>query len=356
MNLLEYQGKQLMAQYGITIPRSVRVSWLTKTIKLPWPVVLKSQVAAGDRFKKGGIVMVKRASDFRRAQKKLFATPIDTLLPTVLLAEEKVAWRAQYYVSVSFDTHHRSPVWALSAQGGTGITAAQTFPVTYASHLPDFKIRELVRAAGLPLSRPLLATLGSVWRLFMAQKALLVEINPLFVTRDGRYVAGDAKVVLDDNVVAPEERPYVELGGNIAVLASGGGASMLNLDALQRVGGQPANYVEYSGNPRSDVVRQLTRRVLGKKGLKGLWVVGGTANFTDIYETLKGFAEGLQAVRPKPTYPIVIRRDGPRRAEAFAYLQKFAARHRFDMYLCGPEISMADTAAMVTRLAYARKR
>ena len=161
---------------------------------------------------------------------------------------------------------------------------------------------------------------------------------------------------MDDEKLNPGERRFIELGGDIAILASGGGASLLNIDALLRFGGKPANYTEYSGNPPAELVKELTKRVLSAswrtKGLKGCWVIGGTANFTDIYETMRGFIEGLREIKPKPKYPIVIRRDGPRQEEAFLMLRELAQKEGFDFHLFGSETSMAESARIMVRNAY----
>src|SRR5690606_16219520 len=119
-------------------------------------------------------------------------------------------------------------------------------------------------------------------------------------------------------------------------------------------GGRPANYTEYSGNPPREVVAELTKRVLSRNGLKGCWVVGGTANFTDIFETLSGFIDGLRSIKPKPTYPIVIRRDGPRQEEAWAMLKKIGEKEGYDFHLFGRETDMAESARIMARLV-ARK-
>ncbi|MBI2065880.1 MAG: hypothetical protein HYT68_02330 [Candidatus Zambryskibacteria bacterium] len=175
----------------------------------------------------------------------------------------------------------------------------------------------------------LVKIIQKLWKLFISEYALIAEINPLFKVADGEFIAGDAKVILDDEKLNPGERRFIELGGDIAILASGGGASLLNIDALLRFGGKPANYTEYSGNPPAELVKDLTKRVLDRRGLKGCWVIGGTANFTDIYETMRGFAEGLKEIKPKPKYPIVIRRDGPRQEEAFLMLRELAQEQAY---------------------------
>lgn len=352
MNLLEYQGKQLFARYGISIPRSQLLTPRTNKIKLRPPLVLKSQVPIGNRAVQGGIQIVTTARQLAPTLRRLWRTPIDNQYPTAILAEEKIPAVAERYVSLSFSTATRSPVLSLAARGGTGVHNATTIPINVGFGLPAFAIREALVAASLFPRSAIANMISSLWQLFTQEKALLAEINPLFECADGQIVAGDAKVILDDHVVQPDARPYVSLGGDIAVLASGGGASMINLDALLRAGGRPANYVEYSGNPRSTIVTALTKKVLQQPNLKGCWVIGGTANFTDIYETLRGFLIGLNQIKPRPRYPIVIRRDGPRRTEAFTMLKENAAKHGYDFHLFGPEISMAESARRLVRLAY----
>jgi succinyl-CoA synthetase beta subunit len=201
--------------------------------------------------------------------------------------------------------------------------------------------------AGLDEYPALFECLQKLWTLFQTEKLVLVEVNPLFVLDTGEVVAGDAKVVRDEALEPPQEKSIIPLGGNIAVIASGGGASMLNIDILMRAGGKPANYVEYSGNPPASLVEELTKRVLAAPGIGGVWVVGGTANFTDLFETLSGFVAGLRTIDPKPLYPIVIRRDGPRQVEAKEMLEKVAKEEGFNLFVFGPETSMARSAEVL---------
>lgn len=343
MKLLEYQGKELFRKYGIAVPNAVLLDASVEDIPLQFPVVLKSQVPSGDRKKKGGILFAEKKEDALSKIRELFQKAIDGAKPEKILVEEKVDSAEEIYASFSYDTDSRSPILALSLQGGTGIETADIFPVNLAQRL---------RLDAFGIAPKLHGIIQNLWNLFQKEQALLVEINPLFELADGTYIAGDAKIVLDDNVVNPQFRPYLDLEGDIAILASGGGASLLNLDILMREGGKPANYVEYSGNPPASVVEELIQKVLAKPNLKGCWVIGGTANFTDIYETLLGFAQGLRNITPKPAYPIVIRRDGPRREEAFAMLKEVAEKEGYDFHVFGPETSMAESAKIMVQLAY----
>lgn len=224
-----------------------------------------------------------------------------------------------------------------------------------------------------------------LWDAFGRFDCRLCEINPLVLTESGKLVVVDAKVILDDAGLVrhrdldvlpkgavgavPSEREilakridetdyrgtagsiFIELGGDIAVLASGGGASLLMMDALSAFGGAPANYTEYSGNPPAEKVEKLTKITLSQEGLSGCLVAGAVANFTDIYETLSGFIEGLGQVKPKPLYPIVIRRGGPRQKEAYEMLTKFAKKEDYDIHLFGPETPISVACQKMVELA-----
>lgn len=350
MKLSEYKGKELLRKYEIATPQYELISREAKGVSLVYPFVLKSQVPASDRMAKGGIIVVNEMKDFLPCVQKLFATSIDGVLPEVLLAEEFIAEKSELYVSLSYSTEFRAPVLALNKNGGSGVHDAVTAELPILDELSDPVLRDALLRSDIQETPEVRAVIRSLWKLFREEGVLIAEINPLFVLPDGRALAGDAKVVTDDVLFDINERPFITLGGDIAVIASGGGASMLNIDMLMRAGGKPANYVEYSGNPKGEVVEELTIKVLSQPGLRGAWVIGGTANFTDIYETMSGFVAGLRKVSPKPTYPIMIRRDGPRQEEARAMLMEVAAKEGYDMHVYGSELPMAESAKKLIAL------
>lgn len=341
MRLVEHEGKELLRAAGIPVPVSELIR-PGEDVSLPYPFLLKSQVPASNRLRKGGISKVADAADFARARESLFATPVDGYLPERLLAEAFIDAAQELYVSFSYEGASRGPVLALSAKGGTGVGAAMVISVSILRGLTREAASAALAQTGI--THDLSDVLVRLWNLFVEQKLALLEVNPLFVLPDGSVVAGDAKVVTDPAVTKDGERPFLALGGDIAVIASGGGASMLTIDLLMRAGGKPANYVEYSGNPPATVVEELTVRVLSTPGLRGAWIVGGTANFTDTYETMSGFLAGLRRIVPKPTYPIVVRRDGPRLEEARTLLEQVAKEEDFNITVFGPEASMAESA------------
>lgn len=346
MRLTEHEGKELFIAHGIAVPRSELVRPGCTAISLPYPVVLKSQVPVSNRNAHGGVLRVTSAEQFADAATRLFALSIDGHTPEVLLAEEYITAAHELYASFSYSSETRTPVLALSACGGSGVSRASLHEIDLLEGLTDAGVKAAVRKAALNPLPELVEVILKLWELFISEKLLLAEINPLLA--DGsRLVAGDAKIECDDAMVPPREKELVPLGGDIAIIASGGGASMLNIDMLMCAGGRPANYVEYSGNPPAAVVEALTIRVLSQAGLRGAWVIGGTANFTDTYETMTGFVSGLRHIKPKPRYPIVVRRDGPRQAEAKAMLERVAREEGYQLFVYGADISMEQSAAIL---------
>lgn len=373
MILFEYEGKQILKENGIEVPESVLATAANIKTKLEFPVMAKAQVLSGKRKDAGGIVEAGNQNDLNITLSKMFNSVINKEKISKILIEEKSDYNHEYYLSVSYNSEQRAPVITFSETGGTGIEerGAKITPVDIISL--DFDKKEFPKI--------IQEFLPKILKVFFDNDCLLLEINPL-VESKGTLIALDAKVSLDDtangrhkerifpsrsipgHVYSKNEieakkidendyrgtagSTYFDLPGDIAVLASGGGASLTAMDALLNTGGHPANYTEYSGNPPKEKVEKLTKIVLSKKNLRALWIVGAIANFTDIYETLSGFLDALRKISPKPDYPIVIRRGGPNDAKAFEMLKKVK---NFDLHLYGQETSITESAKIVTDLS-----
>lgn len=382
MILYEFEGKKILIRAGITVPTSQLLDSPTDQIGLKYPIVLKAQVLSGKRKDAGGILFADNEEEAQRAVKELFGKEINNEKVNQVLAEEKAEIDKEYYFSLSYDTDLRSPIISFSESGGTGIEdrGVQVFPIN---------LLEIEKTLPDILNQEFLITLI---KLFFEIDATLLEINPLIKTKSGELMALDAKVKLDDSAQgrhkdwdfpprsAPGHTPtkreieakkidegdykgvagsaFFDIDGDIAVMSSGGGASLTAMDALIKNGGKPANYTEYSGNPSREKVQKLTKVVLSKSNLHGLWIVGAVANFTDVYETLSGIIEGLREVEKelgrKFDFPIVIRRGGPRDKEAFEMLREVKD---FDLHLYGEETSISQSAEIMAKLAreYAEK-
>lgn len=378
MLLYEFEGLELFDSVGINTPKRELVESPNDQSTISTPVVLKAQVLSGKRADSGGIIRVTSDEQLETRLQELFSKTINNEQVERVLIEEEIPYKKEneYYLSFSYDTQTRGPILTFAKSGGTGIEdrGAQTFPIDILSGYTGEHVPEEIKETAI-----------KAWEVFTKYDCELVEINPLVVADDGKVYALDAKVILDDDAdfrrdikfpgrnlfgrnpteAEIEARKidegdhrgtagsvYWDLEGDIAVLAAGGGGSVVNMDALLAVEGKPANYTEHSGNPPREKLKKLTKIMLKRPGLKGLWIVGGTANFTDIYETLSGVVEGLREVNPKPTFPIVIRRGGPRDKEAFEMLKEVAEKEGFDLHLYGRETPMTSTAKIMVDLAY----
>jgi citryl-CoA synthetase large subunit len=380
MILYEFEGKKLLQKVGIKIPQSQLISSSDDKINLNFPVVLKAQVLSGKRASVGGIVVIDSEDEFKDACQKIFDSTINQEEVNQVLVEEKVNYQSEYYLSLSYDTDQRSPVLTVSQTGGTGIedrSDHNNYPIDITDPIESIKT----------ISNIDKILLEELVKLFFSEDMLLLEINPLVVDESGSWIALDAKIKLDDDAKKRHEdwnyelrlpagrvptireieakkidegdyrgtagSAYFDLEGDIAILSSGGGVSLTAMDALIHEGGKPANFTEYSGNPPKEKVIKLTKIVLSKENIHGLWVVGTVAaNFTDIYETLSGLIEGLREAQSelntKFDFPIVIRRGGPRDKEAFEMLKGITD---FNLILQGEETSISQSAKVMAEEA-----
>ncbi len=383
MLLFEFEGKTLFKNCGINIPESQIIDSPDQKITIKTPLVLKAQVLSGKRAESGGIIKVGSEQVTVDSLRQLLGKTVNGEKVERVLVEEAVDIEKEYYLSFSYSTETRGPVMTFG-EGGTGAEekGAKTYPIDI---LSTSEVKKLRLHLGGVIPEELVDTAIKLWEVFTKYDCELAEINPLVLDKNGKVYALDAKVILDDEgdfrreVKFPERnlfgRPptereiearkidegdhrgtagsvYWDLDGDIAVLAAGGGGSVVNMDALIALGGRPADYTEHSGNPPREKLKKLTKILLSKPGLKGLWIVGGTANFTDIYETLMGVVEGLREVKPKPEFPIVIRRAGPNDKKAFEELREIGKKEGFDFHIFGRETPMTSTAKIMVDLAY----
>jgi len=351
MKLFEYEGKEIFAKYGIPLLERqlfVSANQSINQLTISLPLIVKAQVRSTDRKKAGGILIVKTEAELSTALTQLFGKEIQGEKVEKVLVEQLADVAGEYYVSFSYDTKRRGPVLAMSPKGGSGIHEAHVYGIDVLKQLTIDDVQQELKKAGFLEADVIGVTdiVMKLWKLFNDEKATVAEINPILKTKEGKLFAGDSKVDMG------KRRTVEQMGGDIAVIASGGGASLINMDALLLAGGRPANYTEYSGNPAKEVVTELTKQVFAQPGIKACWIIGGTANFTDIYETMLGFTEGLKQVSPKPNFPFVIRRGGPRTPEAIVMLKEFAAKEGFEFYIYGSETPMIKTAQYVVDLAY----
>lgn len=379
MNLYEFEGKELFATHGIAVPKGVVVrrgesvadAYATLGVS---EVVVKAQVLSGKRGKNNAIRFCSSAEEVIRACEEIFQMQVRGQYVAAIRIEEKLVIAEEHYLSISYDSQIRQPVLVYSKKGGVDIEDVEESDIR--KEILDIR-KEDVGVVDIPFAQEL-------WNCFLQEDTRQVEINPLVKTSEGKWIAADAKVALDDDAFyrheswknfeartmmgrLPTDREkqvtaidagedyyrgtagkYIEMDGDIAILFSGGGASIANMDALIKTGLKPANYTEYSGNPPREKVRDLAKIVLSKPGLRGLWIAGGVANFTNVQETFNGIVDALDEI--KPTYPIVVRRAGPYEVEGMELMRECALRNNLNMKLFGKEVSMSETAQVLARM------
>lgn len=386
MNLYEFEGKQFFSQSGIATPKGGDVIRGMDPVAMyeslgMGDVVVKAQVLSGKRGKNNGILFCANAQEVKESVDQLFAQEIRGQYVAAVRIEERLEISEEHYLSITYDTNKKQPVLMYSKSGGMDIEdVPDDMIVRQHLHIAD----DTVVITGHEFDGGLLDVIEKLWDTFLTQDCRLVEINPLVRTADNRWIAADAKIAIDDDAFfrhddwkeleprtmmgrPPTDREilvkkidagekyyqgtagkYIEMDGDIAILFSGGGASIANMDALIQEGLRPANYTEYSGNPPQEKVYELAKIVLSKPDLRGLWIAGGVANFTNIKDTFAGIVDALDEI--KPTYPIVVRRAGPHEEEGMMLMKECAERNGLNMSLFGKDVSMSASAKILAKL------
>jgi succinyl-CoA synthetase beta subunit len=267
MDLLEYQAKELFRQVDIPVLPSQRIDRPTdlKTLQIPYPVVLKSQVSVGSRGKAGGIRFVENTIDAIAAARTIFNLPILGEYPQVLLAEAKYNTSQEFYLAIAIDRLACRPVLLGSSDGGMNIHAVlnQIQQVVVDADFSPFYARRLALKMGLQGNLMLAVSeiIEKMYILMQSQDLDLVEINPLGVDRDGAVMALDGKISVNHYAMGrhPNLKPWQvvdvarnRLGtlsplftdvGNISILCSGNGLALAMLDGIAQGGGQVAQCI-----------------------------------------------------------------------------------------------------------------
>ena len=270
MDLLEYQAKEWFREMGIPVLPSQRIDRPRdlKGLKIPYPVVLKSQVRTGGRGRAGGVKFVKNTIDAIAAAQTIFHLPILGEFPEVLLAEAKYDAQQEFYLAVVLDAAARRPVLLGSPQGGIDVESALDLlqQVVVEQEFSPFYARRLTIKMGLQgaLIQSVSAIVEKMYRLFVQKDLDLVEINPLGVSSTGELMALDGKVTVNERAItrhsdtalmaekianrANGRKPSRDLGtadevdssGNIGILGNGAGLVMATLDLVTDAGSKPA--------------------------------------------------------------------------------------------------------------------
>ncbi len=356
MKLLEYQAKEVLASFGIAIPPG-------KVAKTPdeaaeaareiGPVAVKAQVPVGGRGKAGGIKLAQGPEEARAAAEAIIGMDIKGFKVPLVYCEGALDIAQEIYLGFTVDRDRRANILMLSARGGMDIEAvAEDTPEAIAKLYPspwrgplDFELRRLVFEAGLGEHvAPLIKVIRQLYRAIPEQDALTAEINPLVVTRDGRIVAGDAKLETDENAAFRhkdlEERysevlegdpyeveakkrglTYVSLDGEIGVIGNGAGLCMGTLDLVQRAGGRAANFCDIGGGAKAEIVQNGLSVILMNPKVKGV-LINVFGGITRADEVARGVVEARRNLDMK--LPLVVRLSGTNEAEGKAILRENA--------------------------------
>ncbi len=352
MKIHEYQAKELLAKYGVPVPKGGPAFDIETAVGVAegigaWPVVVKAQIHAGGRGKGGGVRLAKDAAEAREHIQAILGMTLITKqtgpkgrLVRRLLVEEGCDIAKELYLGILPDRETGMHLVIASASGGMEIEeVAERNPESIVrvlidplAGLPDFQAREVATGLGLPAAeaRRFLPTLKNLFRLYLDYDASMVEINPLVLTGDGRVLALDAKVDIDDNALfrhpdilafrdIDEEDPYeVEAfkhglsyinleGGNVGSMVNGAGLAMASMDAIKAAGAVPANFLDVGGGANAEKIANALRILLSDPNIKGILIniFGGILRCDTLANGL------IQAAKEiKINVPLVVRIEG----------------------------------------------
>lgn len=373
MDLFEYQARDLFEAYGVPVlpgiiadtPDEVRAA----AEKLGGTVVVKAQVKIGGRGKAGGVKVVHNPDDAAEAAKQILGLDIKGHVVRRVMVAAGARIEREFYFSVLLDRANRSYLSLCSVEGGVEIEvlaverpeALARIEVNPMEGIDEGKAAEIARAGGFPedLIAKVAPVLVKLYDVYKGEDATLVEVNPLVLTEDGRIIALDGKVTLDENAefrhpnhaaledtasADPLEEKakaadlnYVKLDGEVGVIGNGAGLVMSTLDVVayagEKYGGvKPANFLDIGGGASADVMAAGLDVILGDAQVKSVFVnvFGG---ITACDAVANGIVGALAKLGDAANKPLVVRLDGNNVEEGRRILNE--AAH--------PLVTLADT-------------
>src|SRR5256885_2884947 len=350
MKIHEYQGKQLLAKYGVTVPRGVVVTSTDEVRaavdQLGLPVVIKAQIHAGGRGKGGGVKLARSLDEAIEISRNIIGMKLVTHqtgpegreVHTVLI-EEALKIKQEFYLGIVLDRAISRLVFMASSAGGMEIEeVAANEPekilketIDPAVGLQSFQARKLAFGIGLPkeVVNKAAKFMTALYRAYVDLDASLAEINPFLLTEDGELYALDAKMNFDDNALfrhkdyadlrdLNEEEPleieaskhdlnYIKLDGNIGCMVNGAGLAMATMDIIKLAGGEPANFLDVGGGASQERVENAFRILLADKNVQAVLIniFGGIVRCDMV---ARGVVEAARKLGV--TAPIVVRLEG----------------------------------------------
>jgi len=392
VRLLECESKDILNKYQIVTPSGNVVASVDK-LEVESPVMLKAQVPIGGRGKVGGILVALTTGQAKKNVKHLLSMWVRGYKAKKILMEEKLDIEREYFMAITYDTVAKSPLAIFAAEGGVDIESlvereprkVRKEHFSTRSRLPQYRAREIISEAGI--SGSLLLGLGNILSrladVFLDFDATLAEINPLALTPDGRLIALDCHLEIDDDAVfrhtdlvqiqddesrfeatrkitefehqasAVDQLDHrgvagrvIEFDGTLGLIIGGGGASLTAFDAVRLHGGKPANYCEIGGNPSVRKVKELTRLILSKPGVTQVAVIMNVVSNTRVDLVARGILKGILEAGKVPSETVaVFRIPGAWEEEGFKILSKYGVPY------CERSVSIDEAARVAVENA-----
>lgn len=335
MRLLEYEAKNLLSTYRIPIPRG-KIFAINELQNITTPVVLKSQIPVGGRGKLGGVRIIRQQTEIQPIAQAIFNLKIRGFLPSKLLAEEIIDISREFYFSLNIN--RQTAAVELLAHTGGGVEIENQDTATFfrrdiankkfgslADELADYL--DIADKAFL-----LQDIIENAYRCFIDNDCLLLEINPLVLTSDGKLIASDAKITVDDAAAFRHldwqfednstEHNFVILNcdGAVATIANGAGLAMATVDAVTASGLVPANFLDIGGTATSDKILDCFRQITTLDNINVIIIniFGGIVRCDEVARAI------INAQRQIPDLPkLAIRLSGNRESEARQLLAQY---------------------------------
>ena len=355
MNLHEYQAREILRRYGIPVPDGDVATTPDEARaiaqRLGGPVVVKAQVHAGGRGKAGGVKLAKDPTEAAAHARQILGMTIKGLAVRKVLVVPAADIASESYVGMIVDRGSQRPVLMVSAAGGVDIEAVAAETPTQIQRLavdPRYGLLSH-QALGLALklyrdvaqARAAADIMQRLYTAFYAVGASLAEINPLATTPDGKVVALDAKIVVDDNEL--ERRPeiaalrdpegeaaselaareaglsFIKLDGTVGCCVNGAGLAMATMDLVKYYGGEPANFLDIGGSSNPQKVVAALRIITADPSVRAILfnIFGGITRCDDV---ANGIVEATRLLPLK--VPMVIRLTGTNEREAIVILTR----------------------------------
>ena len=355
MDLFEYQARDLFEKHGVPVLAGAVATRPAEAeaaaAKIGGKVVVKAQVKVGGRGKAGGVKVAENPTDAKEKAAAILGMDIKGHTVHRVMIAQAAPISEEYYLSILLDRSNRQFLCMASVAGGMDIeeVAKNTpeklvkMPISAVSGIDSAKALEIVKQANFPtdIASEVARVIELIWGVFTKEDATLVEINPLVKTADGRIIALDGKVTLDENAEfrqpdhellidkesanALEEAAkakglnYVKLDGQVGIIGNGAGLVMSTLDVVAYAGEKfgnikPANFLDIGGGASAEVMADGLSIILGDKDVKSVFVnvFGG---ITSCDAVANGIVKALEMLGSAATKPIVVRLDGNNVAE-----------------------------------------